>query len=153
MGTKTKEMLEKIKLLYSLGWSRRKIAKQCGVTPPYVTRLIKMYEESRKNPPGWDYGLSTRVLNCLKRGYIPLDPQAIADGIDRLLVMRGIGKGSLAEIGNMLKDQHIIDDIDEWIEEGKRKQYSRRNAGFCEFDHDLRQQPSRHIEVSNHFME
>jgi len=153
MRTKTKEMMEKVKLLYSLGWSRRKIAMHCGVTPPYVTKLIKMHEANRNSLLGWDYGLSTRVLNCLKRGSIPLDPQSIADSIDRLLIMRGIGHRSLDEIGNMLMDQGIIDSIDEWIEDGRRKQYNRRHAGFIEFKSDLSQQHSRHIGISNHFTE
>ena len=153
MGKKTKEMLEKINLLFSMGWSKRKIAKECGVTPPYVTRLMKIQEQNRKRPPGWDYGLSTRVLNCLKRGYIPLDLHVIADIIDQLLIMRGIGKCSLDEIGNVLKEHHIIDNIDEWIEEGKRKQYHQRESRRGEYDHDLSQQSQqRHIEISNSFI-
>jgi len=140
MGKKTEQLLNEINRLRSDGLTNREIAQKCGVSPQYVGKLIKVYEENRQSPPEWNYGLSTRVLNCLKRNRIPLDLQVIADSIDQLLCMRGIGDRSLNEIGSVLKSQNIIDDIGDWIEEGRRKQYSRHQTLSESFSYDFPRQ-------------
>jgi len=127
------------------GKTHREIARACGVSPQYVAKLIKVHEQNRKISPEWDYGLSTRVLNCLKRNFIPLDPYVIADSLDLLLLMRGVGKRTLDEIGNMLKDLNIIDNIDEWIAEGKRKQYNQYHNVFGTLSYDRSREYVRHI--------
>lgn len=137
MGKRTEEMLEKAIDLHSKGWTKRDIARECGVSPQYVSKLIKMHEQNRHKSPERNYGLSTRVLNCLKRYRIPVDAHVIADSIDLLLPMRGLGKGSLAEIGMMLKGLNIIHNVEEWIEEGKQKQYNQRQTSFREDSYDL----------------
>jgi len=140
MGKRTEELLNEINDLRSNGWTNKEIAKKCSVSPQYVGKLIKMYEENRQSPPEWNYGLSTRVLNCLKRNRIPLDLHVIADSIDLLLCMRGVGECSLNEIGGVLKSQNIIDDIGEWLEEGKRRQYNRHQTSSETFSYDLPRQ-------------
>lgn len=137
MGKRTEEMIEKIAALHSRGWKKRKIAKECGVSPQYVGKLIKIHEQNQSNPTKKRYGLSTRVLNCLKRSDIPIDPHAIADSIDLLLCMRYLGVRSLSEIGRMLKDFDVIHNIDDWIEAGKEKLYNQRNASLRDYSRDL----------------
>jgi len=145
MGKRTEEIMNTINGMRLNGITNKEIAKQCGVSPQYVGKLIKAYEENRKCPPEWNYGLSTRILNCLKRNFIPVDPHQIADSIGLLLIMRGIGKSSLDEIGIMLKKLNIISDIDEWIQEGKRKKYEQYTNRFPEFPYDSPQRNSLHI--------
>jgi len=148
MGKRTEQLLNEINYLRSNGWANNEIAKKCGVSPQYVGKLIKLYENNRQSPPEWNYGLSTRVLNCLKRNHIPLDLHVIAESIDLLLCMRGVGEGSLNEIGSILKSQNIIDDVGEWLEEGKRKQYRRHQTLSETFSYDL----PRHYFVPNIFV-
>jgi hypothetical protein len=119
MGKRMEEMLERTIVLHSKGWTKRKIAKECGVTPQYVGQLIKIHEQNRNKSPEGNYGLSTRVLNCLKRNRIPVDGHVIADSIDLLLGMRGIGEGALSEIGRLLISLHVIPDQAEWIAKGR----------------------------------
>jgi DNA-directed RNA polymerase alpha subunit len=137
MGKRTEEMLEKAIDLHSKGWTRTNIAKECGVSPQYVGKLLKIHEQNQNGPPERNYGLSTRVLNCLKRNRIPVDAHVIADSIDLLLGMRGLGEGSLSEIGMMLKALNIIHDINDWIEEGKQKRYNQSKTIFREYSYNL----------------
>lgn len=137
MGKRTEEMLEKTVALHSRGWKKRQIAKECGVSPQYVGKLIKIHEQNQSKPPEKRYGLSARILNCLKRNNIPIDPHVIADSIDLLLCMRGLGKSALSEIGMMLKGFNIIYDIDEWIEDGKERLYNQRNTSLRGYSRDL----------------
>ena len=130
-------MLEKTVALHSRGWKKRQIAKECGVSPQYVGKLINIHEQNQSNPSAQSYGLSARVLNCLKRNNIPIDPHVIADSIDILLCMRGLGVRSLSEIGRMLKDFDVIPDIDDWIGDGKEKVYNQRNTSLRDYSRDL----------------
>jgi DNA-directed RNA polymerase alpha subunit len=95
-----------------------------------------MYEQDQKKPPEQNYGLSTRVMNCLKRNDIPINAQVIADSIDLLLCMRGMGANSLTEIGGVLKGFNIIHDIEEWIEGGREKLYNQRKTSFMVYSYD-----------------
>lgn len=137
MGKRTEEMLEKTSALHSRGWKKRRIAKECGVSPQYVGKLIKIHEQNQSNPSTQSYGLSIRVLNCLKRNNIPIDPHVIADSIGLLLCMRGLGKCALSEIGMMLKGFNIIHDIDEWREDGKEKLYNQHKTSFRDYSRNL----------------
>ena len=147
MGKRTKEMLDKTIALHSKGWTKRKIAKECGVSPQYVGKLIKMHEENQHKSPERSYGLSARVLNCLRRNHIPIDADVIAESIDLLLCMRGIGQSSLEEIGNMLTSIDIIDNVDDWVEGGKHKQYNQRENSFSAFPYDLTRQYKPYIRI------
>ena len=111
-----------------MGWSRKEIAEKLGITTQYVGLLLRRHKENQRHAHYCDYGLSTRVLNCLKRNKIPLDLQVIAESIDLLLHMRGIGEAALNEIGSILLRHGIIYNIEEWKEDGKKMQYNRRES-------------------------
>jgi DNA-directed RNA polymerase alpha subunit len=140
MGTRKTELLNEIIRMTLNGKSRKEISKECGISPQYVGRLIKEHERNRIHPPECNYGLSTRILNCLKRNHIPVDPPAIADSIGLLLRMRGIGKRSLDEIGGMLMDHNVIGNIDDWIEEGKRQLHYQYRNKFATLSYNKLQQ-------------
>lgn len=136
MGSRTEEMLKKIMPLHDKGWTKRKISIECRVSPQYVGKLIKLHEQIQHRSMARNYGLSTRILNCLNRNHIPVDVHALADSIDKLLCMRGIGTGSLIEIGAVLEKLNIIDDTDEWVEEGKRRLYFQRKDSLQMYRYD-----------------
>ena len=123
MTEKTKELLERILTLQSHGRSIRYIAKDCSVTPQYIHILIRNHKRMKSIKQDQCYGLSTRVINCLKERGIPINLYTIADKVHLILTAKGIGDAALAEIGKCLKTNGVIHSIDEWIEEGKRRQY------------------------------
>jgi len=127
MTARTQKLLLEINRLHSIGWERKEIAQKLGITLQYARILLRNHEKSQSCVSHDDYGLSTRVLNCLKRNNIPLDLQVIADSIYLLLHMRGIGDSALNEIGSTLLTHRIIDDIEEWKEDGKRLKHIRRD--------------------------
>ncbi|MCE5250783.1 hypothetical protein LLG96_11245 [bacterium] len=127
----TKFDYETIKSIYQLrsdGWTIAKIAEKYRVTPQRMGQIIKHDKHYRNSTEDCTLGLSSRVLNCLRRVYIPIEATAIADHIDVLLRTDGIGKSALMEIGKMLSDRNIIADVDEWIERGRRKNRLSNNS-------------------------
>jgi len=124
IGSMTKFDYETIKNIYQLrddGWTIVRIAEKYGVTPQRMGQIIKHNEHHRNSTQDCTLGLSLRVVNSLKRAYIPVEAAVIADRIDVLLGADGIGRSALAEIGKMLSAKGLITDVDEWIERGRRQ--------------------------------
>jgi len=115
------EIIKNIYQLRADGWTIARIAEKYHVTPQRMGQVIKHNEHYRNSTEDCTLGLSSRVINCLKRAHIPVDATVIADRIDVLLITDGIGKSALTEIGKMLSDRHIITDVNGWIERGRRK--------------------------------
>jgi len=115
---------ETVKNIYQLradGWTITRIAEKYHVTPQRMGQVIKHNEHHHNSREDCTLGLSSRVLNCLRRVSIPIEAMAIADHVDVLLRTDGIGKSALTEIGKMLSSRNVITDVDEWIERGRRK--------------------------------
>jgi len=66
-------------------------------------------------------GLSARTVNSIKRQHIELNPLLIAGHVHTLCVARGVGEKTLKEIGEMLLLRGVINNIDEWIEDGRQR--------------------------------
>ena len=98
-----KYMLE----LKELGLSNQKIGEQFGITRQRVNQIIKDYQE-RQNKKEAHPCLSSRVVNCLNRAHIPINPRDIALNLAVLMTVDGLGDGSLREIMRFLQSFGIL---------------------------------------------
>ena len=94
--------------LRASGWSYTKIAKKYGVTGTRIRRIIKDYADRERETSATELGLSARVINCLKRANIPINPYDIYINIAILLNIDGLGDRSLQEIIQFLQSYNIL---------------------------------------------
>ena len=101
------ETIKYILELRNLGLSNQKIADQYGITRQRVNQIIKDYEE-RLNKRKVNPCLSSRVINCLNRAHIPVNPRDIALNLALLINIDGLGNGSLQEIIRFLQSCGVL---------------------------------------------
>jgi hypothetical protein len=115
------ETIKNIYHLRSCGWTITRIAEEYGVSSQHMGQVIKNNEYHRDTKEDRTLGLSSRVINSLRRSNIPVDALVMASQIEVLLRTEGIGHRSLMEIGTMLLSRNMIPNVEEWIESGWRK--------------------------------
>jgi DNA-directed RNA polymerase alpha subunit len=93
--------------LRELGWTYKKIGEKYGVTAERVCQIIKDYDDRHMETSETNMSLSVRVINCLNRANIPINPIDIANNIDVLRNIDGLGKHSFQEIVQLLKSLNM----------------------------------------------
>jgi DNA-directed RNA polymerase alpha subunit len=99
----TDETIQFLSELRELGWTYKKIGEKYGVTAQRMQFLMKDYDDHHTETSENNMGLSMRAINCLNRANIPINPYDIANNIDVLRNIDGLGKHSLQEIVELLK--------------------------------------------------
>lgn len=93
--------------LRNLGFSNQKIGEQFGISRQRVNQIIKDYQD-RQIKREANLGLSSRVINCLNRANIPINPSAIALNMAALINIDGLGDCSINEIIKFLQSFNIM---------------------------------------------